>query len=172
MTDTTETLVKQEEQHAESVYHIDSSPEAIDSTSWMTSYTELFYNDMDDYWEPPISRQGLVETSRANAYHCSLLKARANYVAARFTGGGGTRRRQLQSFCNNYFTVGDAAFLKIRDHFKRVVRLFPLPSMYLRRRKNGDFVLLERDNKQRVYKPEDIIFLPPRRLAAAALWLT
>ncbi|WP_210441806.1 phage portal protein [Vibrio crassostreae] len=163
MTDTKTKLVKQEAL-AESVYHIDSSPEAIDSTSWMTSYSELLYNDTDNYWEPPISRQGLAETSRANAYHGSLLKARANYVAARFIEGGGVRRRQLQSFCNNYFTFGDAAFLKIRDHFKRPVRLFPLPTMYLRRRKNGDFVLLERDNKQRVYKANDIIFLPQEDL--------
>ncbi|KFI13305.1 MULTISPECIES: phage portal protein [unclassified Vibrio] len=164
MTNTTETLVTQEEQHAESVYHIDSSPEAIDSSSWMTSYNELFYNEDDDYWEPPISRQGLAETSRANAYHCSLLKARANYVAARFINGGGIRRRQMQAFCNNYFTFGDAAFLKIRDGFGRVVRLFPLPSMHSRRRKNGDFVLLERDNKQRVYKQKDVIFLPQEDL--------
>ncbi len=163
MTNTNQTLVKQETP-SESVYHIDSTPEAIDSNSWMTSYSELFYNDTDNFWEPPISRQGLAETSRANAYHCSLLKARANYVAARFVSGGGVRRRHIQSFCNNYFTFGDAAFLKIRNYFKRVVRLFPLPTMYLRRRKNGDFVLLERDNKQRVYKENDIIFLPQEDL--------
>ncbi|WP_456297297.1 phage portal protein [Vibrio sp. AK197] len=146
-----------------SAYHIDSSPEAVDSNSWMTSYSELYYNEGEDYWEPPISRQGLAETSRANAYHGSLLKARANYVAARFVKGG-AKRRHVQAFCNNYFTFGDAAFLKIRDGFGRVVRLFPLPSMYLRRRKNGDFALLERDFTQRTYKAKDIIFLPQEDL--------
>ncbi len=160
----TETLVKQEAQATESVYHIDSTPEAVDSNSWMTSYSELFYNDSENFWEPPISRNGLAEISRANAYHCSLLKARANYVAARFMGGGGVRKRQVQAFCNNYFTFGDAAFLKIRDGFGRVVRLFPLPSMYLRKRKNGDFVILERGDKQRVYKAKDVIFLPQEDL--------
>ena len=160
MTEQTETLVKQEEQATESVYHIDSAPEAIDSNSWMTSYSDLFYNDTDNYWEPPISRQGLSETSRANAYHCSLLRARANYVAARLISGGGLTHRQVQFFANNYFTFGDAAFLKIRNGFGVPTRLFPLASMHLRRRKNGDFVVLERDNKQRVYKQKDIIFLP------------
>lgn len=160
MTEQTETLVTQEEQATESVYHIDSAPEAIDSNSWMTSYSDLFYNDTDNYWEPPISRQGLSETSRANAYHCSLLRARANYVAARLISGGGLTHRQVQFFANNYFTFGDAAFLKIRNGFGVPVRLFPLASMHLRRRKNGDFVVLERDNKQRVYKQKDVIFLP------------
>lgn len=160
MTEQTETLVKQEEQAPESVYHIDSTPEAIDSNSWMTSYTELFYNDTDNYWEPPISRQGLADTSRANAYHCSLLKARANYVASRFMGGGGLTHRRVQFFGNNYFTFGDGAFLKIRNGFGVPVRLHPLPSMHMRRRKNGDFVILERGGNQKVYKQKDVIFLP------------
>lgn len=161
MTEQPDQLVTQENSQPSSVYGVDlGAPESIDSSSWMTNYTDLFYNDMDDYWEPPISRQGLAEMTRANAYHCSLLRARANYVAARFTGGGGLTHRQMQFFCNNYFTFGDAAFLKIRNGFGIPVRLHPLPSMYLRRRKNGDFVILERDNKQRTYKAEDIVFLP------------
>ncbi|MEZ8019409.1 phage portal protein [Vibrio splendidus] len=160
MTEQTETLVKQEEQAPESVYHIDSTPEAIDSNSWMTSYTDLFYNDTENYWEPPISRQGLADTSRANAYHCSLLKARANYVASRFMGGGGLTHRRVQFFGNNYFTFGDGAFLKIRNGFGVPVRLHPLPSMHMRRRKNGDFVILERGGNQKVYKQKDVIFLP------------
>lgn len=96
MTEQTQTLVKQEEQSPESVYHIDSTPEAIDSNSWMTSYSDLFYNDTDNYWEPPISRTGLADIARANAYHGSLLIARANYVAGRFLQGGSTRRRHIR----------------------------------------------------------------------------
>ncbi|MFA0179601.1 phage portal protein [Vibrio cyclitrophicus] len=160
MTEETQTLIKQDEHTPDSVYHIDSSPESVDSNSWMTSYSDLFYNDSENYWEPPISRQGLSETSRANAYHCSILKARANHVAARFTGGGGLTRRQVQFFGNNYFTFGDAAFLKIRNGFGVPVRLHPLAGMHMRRRKNGDFVMLGRDSSQRVYKQKDIIFLP------------
>ncbi len=160
MTENKHIITEQEETKTESVYSIDGNPEAVDSNSWMTSYSELFYNDSDDYWEPPISRAGLADVSRANAYHGSLLIARANYVAARFIGGGNIRRRHVQAFCRDYFTFGDAAFLKIRNGFGKVVRLHPLPSMHLRVRKNGDFVLLERDNKQRVYKQKDVIYLP------------
>ncbi len=159
MTEQMNTLVTHE--HApESVYHIDSSPESIDSNSWMTNYSDMFYNEGDDFWEPPISPSGLADIARANAYHGSLLIARANYVAGRFVQGGATRRRHVQAFCRDYFTFGHAAFLKIRNSFKQVVRLHPLPGMYLRKRKNGNFVILERDNQQRQYRKEDVIFLP------------
>ncbi|WP_375754143.1 phage portal protein [Vibrio sp. HN007] len=162
MTESKEILSKQEdnEKESSSVYSFDPTPEPVDSSSWMTAYSELFYNEMDDYWEPPISRNGLSEISRANAYHGSLLIARANYVAARFVTGGGMRLRQMQAFCRDYFTFGDGGLLKIRNGFGKVVRLHPLPGMHMRRRKNGDFVVLERDNKQRVYKQKDVIFLP------------
>ncbi len=160
MSEQTESLVTQDEKHAKSSYSIDPTPEPVDSNSWMTSYTDLFYNEMDDYWEPPISRQGLAEISRANAYHGSLLIARANHVAGRFLQGGGTRRRHVQAFSRDYFTFGDGAFLKMRDGWGRVVRLHPLPGMYLRRRKNGNIVILERDNRQREYRQKDVVFLP------------
>ncbi|KDM89710.1 phage portal protein [Photobacterium galatheae] len=143
-----------------SAYHIDSSPEPVDSSRWLTEYNELFYNDTDNFWEPPVSRQGLAQIANANAYHGSLLIARANYVAGRFKSGGSLRRRFVQAFCRDYFMFGDAALLKLRNAFGQVVGLHPLPSMYLRRRKNGDFVILERDEKQRVYKEKDVIFLP------------
>ncbi|MGF1876677.1 phage portal protein [Photobacterium frigidiphilum] len=160
MTKKTHTLAAQDTPDNASIYQIDPTPEALDANHWMTTYSDLFYNDSDNYWEPPISREGLADIARANAYHGSLLIARANYVAGRFLQGGGTRRRHIQAFCRDYFTFGDAAFLKIRDGLGRVVRLFPLPSMYLRRRKNGDFALLERDNIQRSYRAKDILFLP------------
>ncbi|MBD8515180.1 phage portal protein [Photobacterium sp. CAU 1568] len=143
-----------------SAYHIDSTPEPVDSSRWLTDYNELYYNDADNFWEPPVSRQGLAQIANANAYHGSLLIARANYVAGRFTSGGDLRRRFVQAFCRDYFMFGDAALLKLRNAFGQVVGLYPLPSMYLRRRKNGDFVILERDEKQLVYREKDVIFLP------------
>ena len=159
MTEQTDQLVTQENSQPSSVYGVDlGAPESIDSSSWMTNYTDLFYNDMDDYWEPPISPAGLADIARANAYHGSLLVARGNLVTARFKKGP-LRRKQIAAFCRDYFQFGHGAFLKIRDHFGRVVRLHPLPAMYLREGKNGDFAILERDNKQRTYKAKDVIFL-------------
>lgn len=151
-------------QPAKSTYSLDPISEPIDPNRWLTDYNPLMYNEFEDYWEPPISRRGLAKISRANAYHGSLLRARANYVTARFVNGGGLRRRQLQASCQDYFTFGDCAWLKIRNYFGKVIRLHPIPAMYLRIRKNGDFVFLERgkdgDLRQRILKQQDVIFLP------------
>lgn len=142
-----------------SVYSIDPGFETVDSNSWMTDYNDLFYNDADDYWEPPINQKGLAKLAHANAYHCSLLIARSTYVAGRFQGGGNLGYSEFLQFARNFTQFGHTAFLKIRNRIGRVTGLFPLPSMHIRRRKNGDFWLLERDDKKRLYKAKDVIWL-------------
>lgn len=144
---------------AASCYSVDSYAEPVDAGRWLTEYSELFYNDMDDYWEPPISPSGLAQIARANAYHGSALIARANHVTGRFINGGEMRKRQFQGFSRDYFTFGHGALLKIRDHFRRVVRLEHISSMYLRRRKNGSWRFLLRDNQFKDYNENDIIWL-------------
>lgn len=157
-------LVDQTDTNKHSSYSIDPVAEPIDPNRWLTDYTALFYNEFQDYWEPPISRRGLAQISRANAYHGSLLRARANYVTARFISGGGLRRRQFQGNCHDYFTFGDCSWLKIRNYFNKVVRLEPIPTMFLRVRRDGNFAFLQRENNgeviQRTLKKEDVIFLP------------
>lgn len=149
-----------------SVYSIDDSYEVVDSGSWMTRYCGLFYNHAGNYWEPPISRLGLAEIANANAYHGSLIKARSNYVTGRFQSGGNMKRRELNAFVYDYMLCGDAALVKLRNRLGRVVGLAPIPSIYLRQRKDGDFCQLIRgidefgSTKQQSYKGEDVIFLP------------
>lgn len=149
-----------------SVYSLDPNYETVDSSSWMTRYCGLFYNHAGNYWEPPISRKGLADIANANAYHGSLLKARSNYVAGRFMKGGNMKRRELQAFAYDYTLCGDAALVKLRNRLGRVVGLAPIPSIYLRQRKNGDFCQLTRNLdewgtcEQIDYRQEDIIFLP------------
>ena len=57
--------IQETDKQPESCYSIESSAEPVDSSSWLTEYNELFYNDMDDYWEPPISPAGLAQIARA-----------------------------------------------------------------------------------------------------------
>ncbi|SHO57880.1 phage portal protein [Vibrio quintilis] len=142
-----------------SVYSIDPTPEPIDPMHWMTHYCDLVYNEGEDYWEPPLSMEGLARIAETNAYHGSLLKARANYVAARYKSGG-LKKRHMNAFCWDYFGFGMGALLKLRNHFGRVVGLHPLPMMHMRKRRNGDFVQLLRDYQTRDYKAADVIFLP------------
>ncbi|HCM1282889.1 TPA: phage portal protein [Vibrio parahaemolyticus] len=156
----TEQLVQAEHSDNKSVYSFDPNPEPVDTTSWMTRYCELVYSDTDDFWEPPISLKGLADIANANGYHGSLLKARANYVAGRFTSGGSLPMFQMNNACWDYFGLGMAAFVKIRNYLKQVIALAPLPMVHMRKRKNGDFVQLLPDYKQKTFKAKDVIFIP------------
>nr|WP_190319955.1 phage portal protein [Candidatus Enterovibrio escacola] len=149
-----------QEENFTSVYRPNLGFETIDISSWMLDYRDLYYNDKADYWEPPINPESLSQLAHANAYHGSLLTARANYVAGRFKGGGNIRRRHLQQFTRDYIQFGHGALLKLRDRVGRVMGLYPLPAMYLRKRRNGDFWLLELDDNKRKYKAKDVIWLP------------
>ena len=142
----------------ESIIFSFGSPEIMNGEFNNYDYNELFYNDTDDYWETPLDRKGLNKLTRANAYHGSILMARRNMISGRFIKGG-LRKQQVQAAVHDFLEFGDTAILKLRNHFGVVVGLHPLPAMYLRKNKKGNFVLLERDSKTRIYKKEDVIFI-------------
>ncbi|MDC0611906.1 phage portal protein [Vibrio sp.] len=158
----TEQLIQNTEQEsdAKSVYSFDPHPEPIDTQNWMTRYCELVYNDGDDFWEPPISLQGLASIANANGYHGSLLKARANYVAGRFIRGGNMSMYKMNNASWDYFGLGMCAFVKIRNYLKQVVSLEPLPMVYMRKRRNGDFAQLLENYEQKNFRKNDVIFIP------------
>ncbi len=150
-------IKKQTEQENESVMFSFGEPESMSDFN-NYQYNELFYNESDDYWETPLDRLGLNKLTRLNAYHGAILMARRNMIAGRYLSGG-MGKQQAQSLVHNFLEFGDATILKIRDHFGRVVRLHPLPSAHVRKNKKGDIRLLERDDKIRKYKADDIIFI-------------
>lgn len=160
MSEQTENLVQESDKAPTSVYSIDSMPESVSSDSWMTNYSELFYNEEGDYWEPPVSLKGLADIANANGHHGSLLKARANYVAGRFLGGGGLKMHEMNNSSWDYFGFGHGGFVKLRDSFGRVVRLAPMPMMHMRKKRNGGFVQLLREDQQKSFKKDNVIFIP------------
>lgn len=51
-----------------------SMPETVMPSMWLTDYDSLYYNEMHDYWEPPVDRQLLANnitlTARIWALSC------------------------------------------------------------------------------------------------------
>ena len=152
-----ETLVQQEQQSNDSIMFSFGDAEPFSDFN-NYEYNALYYNDSDDYWETPLDRVGLNKLTHANAYHGAILMARRNMIAGRYLSGGMTKQ-QVQATIHNYLEFGDVAILKIRNHLGQVVRLHPLPSAHVRKNKNGDVRLLERDDEIRKYKAKDIIFI-------------
>lgn len=135
-----------------------SLPEQVMPHMWLTDYDSLFYNQMDEYWEPPIDRYLLANLTRRNAQHGGIVQSRANMAAARFVSGGMSAQEIGASFLN-LIQFGDVALVKIRNGFKQTVRLFPLPSYRTRVAEDGGAVVLERDQQVKRYKAKDIIWV-------------
>lgn len=120
-------------------------------------YQDVQYSGNNDYWEVPIDRLDLANLATMCAQHGGLLKSRANMLMTDYRGGGLNWQQMLQAFYD-FLLFGDVAIAKIRNGWGEVIELLPLPSMYLRRNKEGEFVILEKEN-QLIYHPDDIIFL-------------
>lgn len=135
-----------------------SLPETVMPNMWLTDYDSLYYNDSDGYWEPPVDRHLLANLTRRNAQHGGIVQSRANMAASRFTSGGMSAQQVTATFLN-LVKFGDVALLKIRNGFKQVVRLFPLPSYRTRVAGDGGAVVLERDSNVKHYKAKDIIWV-------------
>lgn len=135
-----------------------SMPEAVMPNMWLTDYDSLYFNDLDRYWEPPVCRDLLAGLTRRNAQHGGIVYARAKRAASRYESGGMTAE-QVEAAFLNFVQFGDVALLKVRNGFKQVVRLFPLPSYRTRVSADGGAVVLQRDNKVKKYKSADIIWI-------------
>ena len=104
------------------------TPQLLEPDSWLTDYDGLFYNDDDDYWEPPIDRNLLANLTRRNAQHGGIVQSRANMAASRFVSGG-MKAEHIEAAFLNIVQFGDIALLKIRNGFGQVVRLFPVTQL-------------------------------------------
>lgn len=71
--------------------------------------------------------------------------------------GGGMSHEEAGQTVNDYLTFGDLAILKVRNGWGDVVDLVPLPGLYVRRRKDGDFSVLQK-GPPLIYPPSDVIF--------------
>lgn len=130
----------------------------IESVISAVDYTNIGYDAYLDYYIPPVSRFALAKIANIATYHGAVLRARTNMVSSGVVEGGGLTHAQMRTVAHNLLQFGDAAILKIRDSFGRIVRLEPLSSLYMRRRRKGKFVIIQRSGN-RVYRDEDIIFL-------------
>lgn len=122
-----------------------------------TEYTKVAYDTSQDYWQTPIDRVALAQMPNLNGYHGGVLYARSNMIAADYIGGG-MSAEELEAGVFDYLLFGDVAFLKIRNFFGQVIGLEPLPSLYTRQRKTGEFVLLQEDSPL-IFERSEIVFL-------------
>ncbi|QCT18495.1 phage portal protein [Jejubacter calystegiae] len=130
-------------------------PEPILTTG--TNYSDVWYDNEAEHWTLPIDRLALAQLVNLNAQHGGVLYARRNMVAADYQGGGLTHE-ELKAAIFDYLVFGDIALVKIRNGWGEVVGLAPMPALYTRIRKSGEFAVLQ-EGEPLIYPPEDVIFL-------------
>lgn len=130
-------------------------PEPVLTTG--TDYRDVWYDNDYDHYTLPIDRLALAQLINLNGQHGGIIHARKNMVTADYQGGGLTHD-QLEAGTFDFLTFGDLAIVKVRNGWGDVIALEPIPGLYMRRRKDGDFVLLQH-GEPLVYPPSDVIFI-------------
>ncbi|WP_140920178.1 phage portal protein [Limnobaculum xujianqingii] len=130
-------------------------PEPILTTG--TDYQEIQYDGDSDHYTLPIDRLALAQLVNLNSQHGGVTYARRNMIASDYTGGGMTHE-EMKNAMFDYLVFGDVAFLKIRNGWDDVIGLLPLPSLYLRVRKDKSFLVLQ-NGEPLVYSRHDVIFM-------------
>jgi len=121
-----------------------------------TQYHEIWFDEAANYWRQPIDRLALAQLANMCAAHGSILYARGNMVLSDYLGGG-LSLMELRQAASDWFMFGDVALLKVRNGWRDVVDLVPLPGMYVRRRKDGDFAVLQK-GPALIYPARDVLF--------------
>lgn len=90
---------------------------------------------VDDYFEPPVSFQGLAKTLRANAMHSSAIYAKRNMVSAAVElAAKMLSKRDFNRFLFDFGVFGNAYLLKVTNGLGEIT-FKHLPALYMRRRK-------------------------------------
>lgn len=130
-------------------------PEPVLTTG--TDYADVWYDNQANHYTLPIDRLALAQLINLNGQHGGIIHARKNMVMADYIGGGLTRD-DMEAAVFDFLTFGDVGFVKIRNGWGEVEAIAPLPGLYTRRRKTGEFAVLQQ-GEPLVYAPEDVIFM-------------
>lgn len=130
-------------------------PEPVLTTG--TDYQDVWYDNDADHYTLPIDRLALAQLINLNGQHGGIIHARKNLVMSDYIGGG-LSRDDLEAAVFDFITFGDVGFVKVRNGWGDVVSLSPMPGLYTRRRKTGEFVILQQ-GEPLVYPADDVIFL-------------
>ena len=130
-------------------------PEPVLTTG--TDYSGLVHDDDDGHYTPPINRLALAQLVNLNGQHGGILYARRNMVLSGYKSGGLNHER-MSAAVFDFLTFGDVAIVKVRNRWGDVAALLPVPSLYMRRAKTGEFIVLQPEDPL-IYRAEDVVFL-------------
>ncbi|VWD11703.1 phage portal protein [Burkholderia lata] len=105
-------------------------------------YAELWA--VDDYFEPPISREALAKSMRAGTHHASALYFKRNVLASTFIEHPKFSRDAFRRLALDFMVFGDAYLERERNRMGGVRSYRPSPAKYTRRKTDlRNFVFID-----------------------------
>ncbi|MGR6871188.1 phage portal protein [Pseudomonas sp. HK3] len=122
-------------------------------------YLGVFYNEWENYYEPPVSRAGLAKLFLANTHHSSSRSFFANMLCKFFKGSDALSYLEFRSACIDYASFGEMYFQRINNAAGYTIALKHQPTLNMRKGKNGRYIKLISNNDPIRFKKDEIIQL-------------
>ncbi len=107
-------------------------------TNTATEYTNLYYLEGGDYYQPPVSQRGLAQLLRANAHHGAIAYFMHNMAVRWFNETDVIDTDHLGNIAMDYKVFGNAYFQIVKNQFGQPWFLKHLPAVYMRRKKQSN----------------------------------
>ncbi len=127
----------------------------------ITNYLGVFAVSGNDYFDPPVSMQGLANIKTANAHHETALHFKRNMILKWYEDNDVLPLKEFAPAVFDRFVFGNCYFLKIYNVFDQVIGLKHLPAMYMRKMKKGNrYCQLQSNGVDKIeYKLNEVIHL-------------
>lgn len=114
-----------------------------------------------DYYEPPVSLDGLSKILRANGHHCTIPPFRRNRLIQYYNSNEVLPDKDLGNASIDFDVFGNCYFQKIFNVFGEVIKFRHLPAISMRRMKEADrYCQLQKDGRDPiVFQPGEVVHL-------------
>ena len=119
-------------------------------------YLGVFASHDGKTYTPPVSRQGLAKLLRANAHHGAIPGFKRNLLLREFIPSEGCSVQTMRCAGLDFMVFGEAYFLRNRNAFGQVLQMDHLPTINMRVRVGGGFVMLLPDGKQVEFEEDEV----------------
>jgi len=137
-------------------------PESILNND-VVPYLGTFLHHLD-YFEPPISKEGLIKLRYANAFHSRMPTFRRDKILNLFDNKQIIKRKVLGLVIENLLVTGDTYIAPVFNPFGDIIDFAALPSAYMRvmpdgARKPYRFCYVRNGQVLRYYKAHEVIHI-------------
>jgi PBSX family phage portal protein len=126
-------------------------PEPVMDGRDILDLTESYWNGR--WYEPPIDRNGLAKSYRANPHHSSAIQVKKNILVSCFIEHRLLSRSDFAQLALDYLVFGDGNIERIDNMLGQVQRLKPSPAKYTRRGKDDSYFYVRGWNDVHEFKP-------------------